>query len=159
MYKQTPPPATVWRAIDAWLSVAYAGSAPREVSALLDTLRRQEPGLRFESSVFERSNGEPPTRYALRLGNRLYPFMKLVIERLPARNTWLFTADTHDRHICPAPGDPEHEAFTGLMAHNRALAATIEDMWRAQGIDTFRGFLGDDLARRREERLADRAKA
>jgi hypothetical protein len=45
------------------------------------------------------------------------------------------------------------------MAHNRALAAKIEDAWRAQGIDTFRGFLDDDLARRRGERLSDRAKA
>lgn len=159
MYKGTPPPATVWRAIDTWLLIAYEGSVPHEVSAMLNTLRLHDPGAMFESSVFERGVGEPPTRYALRLGNRAYPFMKLVIERLPTRDTWLFTADTHDRHICPAPDDPEHAAFTDLMAHNRALAAKIEDAWRAQGIDTFRGFLDDDLARRREERLSDRAKA
>ncbi len=159
MYKGTPPPATVWRAIETWLAIAYEGAAPHEVSALLDTLRRHDPAAMFESPVFERGAGDPPMRYALRLGNRAYPFMKLVIERLPTRDTWLFTADTHDRHICPAPGDSEHGAFTELMDHNRALAAKIEDAWRAQGIDTFRGFLGDDLARRREERLSDRAKA
>jgi hypothetical protein len=159
MYKETPPPATVWLAIETWLAIAHEGAAPPEVSALLAALRRHDASVMFESPVFERGAGDPPTRYALRLGNRAYPFMKLVIERLPTRNTWLFTADTHDRHICPAPGDPEHGAFTELMAHNRALAAKIEDAWRAQGIDTFRGFLDDDLARRRGERLSDRAKA
>ncbi len=153
-----PPAAIIWRAIETWLAVAYGDAVPAQVVAHVASLRQCDPAQMLESPAFERTPEHDPTRYALRLGNRDYPFMKLVIERLPTRGAWFFLADTHDRHVCPAPGDPEHGAFTALMARNRAVAAAIEEAWRAQGIETFRGFLEDELARRREERASVRAK-
>ena len=84
----------------------------------------------------------------MRLGNRYYPHMKLVIQRASDGQTFLFRADTHDKHICPPAGTPEHAEFSGLMARNQEIAQAIESAWVEQGLPTFKSWLREDLARR-----------
>jgi hypothetical protein len=74
--------------------------------------------------------------------------MKLVIERSPDGAGHLFRADTHDRHIRPAPGSREEAAFRELMEFNQRLAQTIETAWEQRGLRTFKAFLREDLERR-----------
>lgn len=151
---ERPPRADVLRAIDAYLANAYDAGAPRPVAERVERLAAWPEGDFYGCPLFEREPGEDPQRYAFRLGNRHYPHMKLVIERLPTRGAWFFRADTHDGHVCPAPDDPEYGLFRELMERNRAVAAAIEDAWSREGLLTFREFLRRDLERRQAERAA-----
>ncbi len=87
-------------------------------------------------------------RYSLRLGNRVYPHMKLTIDRAPTGERHFFRVDTHDQHVRPPAGSPEEKAFAELMANNQHSVQAIEAAWEASGIPTFKTFMRDDLARR-----------
>lgn len=144
-----PSAATIRHAIEIYLAHAYDAPPPPPVAARVAAVRDTPDETIFDSPVLERRDEPERPRYALRLGNRDYPFMKLAIEWLPSRRRWLFMTDTHDQHVCPAPDDPERAPFMALMARNRAIAAEVEEAWRRAGIDTFRGFLAEELARRK----------
>ena len=146
---QKPTTSAVWQAIDAYLALAYDGPPPQVVRARLDTLRAAGPDNLLDCSTFEKQSDAEVTRYALRLGNRWFPHMKLVIERSPDGQGHLFRADTHDRHIAVAPDSREYAAFRELRENNEALAARIEAAWESGGLPTFKSYLRDDLARRR----------
>jgi hypothetical protein len=148
-----PSPSAVWQAIDAYLNRAYAGGkAPSAIAQRLETLKSSPPEEFFQSPVFERDDAKlEPTRYSLRLGNRAYPHMKLVIERSPDGRTHLFRADTHDRHIRPKPNSREYAAFTELMKMNQTLAEQIEADWAERGLSTFKSYLRRDLANRQQQ--------
>lgn len=142
------PVAQVWRAIDLYLGAAYPGPPPSPVRAKLDTLRSLKDEDFYASAVFERDSTTTPSKLSLRLGNRFYPHMKLTIERSPDKHGFLFRADTHDRHICPAAGTREYTAFCQLMENNQKLAQDIETLWAGEHLATFKTYLRDDLARR-----------
>jgi hypothetical protein len=139
-----PPAEDLDRAIALYLARAYDGPPPPRVAALVDAVREARGD--YASPAFERDGDD---RFALRLGNRAYPHMKLVVERLPRRDAWFFRADAHDQHVTVAPSDPDFPAFQELMARNRATASAIESDWEAAGLDTFRAFLRRDLDARR----------
>src|SRR5689334_15927656 len=124
-----PDPAVVWRAVDAFLNVAYGGPPPSAVRSRLETLRALDAGSFYDSAVFERRGDGPDARIFLRLGNRYYPHMKLAIERRPDRHGYLFRADTHDSHCCPATTSREYVAFRQLMELNQGVAQAIEAAW------------------------------
>jgi hypothetical protein len=143
---QKPSPEIVWRAIDSYLSVAYSSEPSATVRARLDALRNANDGEFFKG--FEDDKQDPPQRYCLRLGNRFYPHMKLVIERTPDGAGYMFRADTHDKHVRPAPNSKEYAVFCELMENNQKLAEQIDAKWEQAGIPTFKQYLKKDLARR-----------
>lgn len=142
-----PQASRLDRAIAIYQEHAYAGSdVPATVRDLLGKLR--SGGQDYASSQAFVKSGEP-AKLSLRLGNRFYPHMKLVLEPAPDGQSYLYRADTHDRHICPPAGHPEHAAFMQLRQDNQKLATEIEQAWAAEGFPTFRTYLERDLARRR----------
>lgn len=143
-----PASKQVWKVIDTYLALAYPGLPPSAVRSRLETLHSLSDADFFDSPIFEKDAPVHPTRYSLRLGNHFYPHMKLRIERSPDKHSFLFKADTHDKHICPAAGSREFDAFKQLMEHNEKLAQTIEAKWAEEGMPTFKTYLRDDLARR-----------
>lgn len=151
---ETPNPALVWKAIEVYLSHAYERSPSAAVRQRLDLLRAAPEESFFACTAFEATPKEEPTRLDLRLGNRVYPHMKMVIERAPDGRRCLFRADTHDRHILPAPGSREHDAFRQLTEQNQSIAGQIESAWESQGVPTFKSYLRGDLERRRREASA-----
>ena len=144
-----PSPLEVWHAIEIYLRDAYEGRPPPAVVSRLDRLRSSPAEVFFENEVIERNPEPDPATYSLRLGNRLYPHMKLVIERSPDDQGFFFRADTHDRHCCPQASDPEYEAFCALMAKNQRIAEAVEASWEREHVPTFKAYLRRDLARRR----------
>ena len=159
-----PAPAALWQAIGTYLRFAYDGdlanglpaNTPSPVRAKLQVLRATADAEVFESNVFEKDhapgtahNGQRPKRYCLRLGNRSYPHMKLVVDRAPDGKGYLLRADTHDNHVRPRPGSRDERPFLELMEKNRVCAEAIETAWEQQGLPTFKQFLRDDLARRK----------
>jgi hypothetical protein len=136
-----PAPADLWRAVEAYLEVAWGGPPPPAVAERLARLRAAEPAHLLDSDVFERS-GE---RLSLRLGNRSYPHMKLVIEP-SSSGTAQFRADTHDRHFLELLGSPGPE-LTALIARNHEVAREIEAAWQARGLRTSADHWREELAR------------
>lgn len=137
---ERPPPAAVWQAIEAWLAVAYEGRPPAPVAERLSALRSMAEAAFYECEAFER--GED--RYALRLGNRAYPHMKLVVVAAPDGQA-LFCADTHDRHFQDLIGSPDPR-LAELVARNETIARAIEDAWSARGLLTSRAYLREQAA-------------
>jgi hypothetical protein len=146
---QLPPPEVVMKAVAIFLEQAYDGPPPPHVQARVAELERPTPEPFYERAAFEREPRDAPQRYALRLGSRYYPHMKLVIERMPSHPQWFFRADTHDRHVQVDRSDPDWEPFQALMARNQEVAASIEAAWDRVDIGTFKRFLRRDLEARR----------
>ena len=145
---QRPDPATVFKAIDVYVKIAFpTGSPPASVGKRIETLRASQSAI-FDSAAWELDTPAETARYGLRLGNATYPHMKLVIERAPDGHAYLMRADTHDKHITVAPGSPEHAAFAQLMKRNQEIASAIESAWTAADIPTFKQYLRKDLERR-----------
>jgi len=140
---ERPAPAEVWKAIEAYLSVAYDGPPPRAVAERLARLRAADEVVFYECEAFE------PCRegHALRLGNRFYPHMKLVLEPAPG-GRFVFRADTHDRHFLDLV-DASQPGLQELIARNAATARAIEEAWSGCGIHTAREDLREQVARRR----------
>ncbi|MGE5608038.1 MAG: hypothetical protein ACM359_02185 [Bacillota bacterium] len=145
---EQPPPAEFWKAIDLYLKAAYTGEPPSAIRARLETLRSLPESDFYSSGGFERESTPNPNRLSFRLGNRIYPHMKLVIERTPDGKRYLFRADTHDRHACPQPGSREYAPFCKLMEMNQEIAQAIEAAWEREQLPTFKSYLKQDLARR-----------
>jgi hypothetical protein len=175
---QKPASATLWRAIGTYLRLAYEGDAagaggfpsgtPSAVRAKLQVLRATDERDLFDSNVFERDpgpaghahaasvqNGGRPRRYCLRLGNRNYPHMKMVVDRAPDGRGYLLRADTHDNHVRPKPGSRDEKPFLELMEKNRVVADAIESAWEQEGLPTFKRFLREDLERRKAAMAAN----
>ena len=144
---EKPEPAKMLRAIDIYLREAYGDTVPLTVGSQMAILNAWK-GPFFDAPVFAQDDYRNPTRYSMRLGNRQYPHMKLVLQLSPDGKRFLLKADAHDRHICPPEGAPEYGAFRELMERNQQLVETIEKAWAAEGLPTFKTFLREDLARR-----------
>lgn len=141
-----PKPIDVWRAVEAYLSAAYDAAPPSVVAERLSQLRATPEEAFYECAAFECCE----ERYALRLGNRFYPHMKLVVEAGPGGRA-LFRADTHDRHFLDLV-DPSDAKLVELMARNAAIARAIEEAWAACGLLTPREHMRSELARWRAGR-------
>jgi hypothetical protein len=143
-----PEPAEVWRAIDAYLKVAFSDAPPSAVRSRLETLRALSGDEFYDSAVFETQGEGAGSRKLLRLGNKFYPHMKMAIEKRPDRQGCLYRADTHDAHCCPAASSREYQAFRQLMELNQTVAQAIEAKWEREGLPTFKTYLKEDMARR-----------
>lgn len=146
---EKPDPAVVLRAIEIYIGIAFGANPPSAISAVVDRLRIHPRAEFYRSACFERPPDADPGRFSLRLGNRNYQHMKLVVERAPSGRGFLLRVDTHDLHACPDPGAGEYGSFRTLMALNRSLAQEIEAAWDREGLPTFKTFLKNDLERRR----------
>jgi hypothetical protein len=141
-----PAPTELWRAIDAYLAVAYEGAPPSPVAERLVKVRGMPASQLYDCDAFERADD----RYALRLGNRFYAHMKLVVEAAPSGRP-LFRTDTHDRHVLDLVGAGD-AGLQELVARNEAIARAIEDSWTALGLPTTRDYWRQEMARRRGPR-------
>ena len=149
MTRTTLAPAAFWQAVEIYLREAYDGAnIPKQVRDRLGELRTTAEDSLYEHGAFERDRTQPDGRIAIRLGNRVYPHMKLVVDTSPNGPWPLLCADTHDGHIAPAAGSPACEAFNRLMCLNAGIASRIETAWADAGLPTFKKLLKDDLARR-----------
>jgi hypothetical protein len=136
-------------AVETYMVIAYeAGSVPAAVRSRVETLCSAGAEDICDAAVFERDAASAGRR-KLRLGNRMYPHMKLVIDQSPDGRHYFFRVDTHDQHARPDAASPEYAAFLELMHVNQELAQKIEAAWDLAGLPTFKAYLREDLARRR----------
>ena len=142
-----PEPAQFHKAIDIYLAHAYPTAPPLTVRSMMNLLKTWA-GEFYASPAFARTGDPACPRLTVRLGNSAYPHMKLALEPAPDGQSYLFKADSHDKHLCPAQNDPDYGAFMDLRAKNQKIVEKIEGAWAQSGIPTFKTFLQADLAQR-----------
>lgn len=141
-------PSLLLEAVDIYLRQAFPQGRPadQDLLPLRAALTIEEALASFERPRAE--EGVPCQRFALRLGNPRYPFMKIVLQEYLVRGEFFFTVDTHDE-LRVDKSAPDLPAWQELREYNRALKAAIEGAWRAAGLPTFEDLreLSEELAK------------
>lgn len=141
---QLPTPEQIRLAVDLYLRRAYEGEPPESVRAFLPAPdMTPEDWLLGLSAECDPRNATLKTlrSSAFRLGNSVYPHMKLRISRPPNRPVFLFSVDAHDAMLQAKPGTPDHAMLQELKAHNARLVEAIHADWDAAGLPTERTYL------------------
>ncbi len=147
----------VRRAAEIYIAHAYPGTEPPESVARRMTWSPGESAAELlPKPPFERAGRVPGTQtpiYALRLGNRHYPHMKLQIQPWPNAAGMMLSVNTHDQIAGMDLGVSDNKAFKELQAQNQHIKEVIEQAWEAVGLPTFLQYLreyiesrGDDAA-------------
>lgn len=129
-------PAHVRRALNVYLMYAWpdgCGSTPNVTLEDLEGLNDLER--LFEKFERVEGGGGGLNRYALRLGNSRYPFMKFVVQEHLVIGEYFFSVDTHD-NLDIRPDNPEFLEWERLKSFNRRLKAEIEQGWERAELPT-----------------------
>jgi len=145
--RNLPEPAMLHKAIDIYLAHAYQTAPPLTTRSLLNLLKTWA-GDFYASPAFARTGDPNSPRLTIRLGNSVYPHMKLALEPAPDGQTYLFKADSHDKHLSPAESSPDYTAFMELREKNQKIVDKIEQAWADAGVPTFKTYLQADLQKR-----------
>ena len=129
-------PAHVRRAIELYMERAWPPSSattPRFDPKKLESLTTLEE-LFDQFEVVDRNRNDF-VRFALRLGNQRYPFMKFIVQEYLVAGEFFFSVDTHD-NIDVRPSTPDYEEWQTLKQFNRELKEEIEGSWAAAELPT-----------------------
>jgi CheY-like chemotaxis protein len=140
----------VQTAVDAYLSLAYDQASGGQSRAQLDLAPDAKPEevlARFQHDVVADGERGRCDRYWLRLGNRNYPFMKLLLQEHIVAGEFYFAVDTHDQ-LEIRSDFPDYEAWKQLQAFNRDLRRKIEERLMELGLPTSASI--EELCRRRK---------
>jgi hypothetical protein len=142
MAGNAPNISEVRAAIDLYLHHAFGDAElPHAVAAVVQQLRDVDDPTFLALPAWERDGAQPSCRYCLRLGNRFYPHMKLVLERRPDGLGYVLRVDGHDQHVLATPVGAACEAFHEVVRHDAEIARAIEAAWEQHGLTTLRGFI------------------
>jgi hypothetical protein len=148
-----PIPAHILqRAIDLYLSSAYPGGAlPPAAAPRVEPIRALDPSATVPEDLLERDVANSLPSYALRLGQPMYPHMKVVVEPAPGGGAagYLLRVDAHDRHLHAPANSPDAAWLASVRQSNKELSERIEAAWSAAGLPTFKDFLRQQLQARR----------
>jgi len=89
----------------------------------------------FHKEQVEAVPGYACCRYSMRLGNRNYPFMKLLLQEHLLAGEFFFAVDTHDQMEI-GPEFPDYEQWMAVRKFNCELKRRIEDSLEQAGLDT-----------------------
>lgn len=79
-------------------------------------------------------------KFSLRLGNRRYPFMKMVFQELLFRDCFFFSVDTHDE-LDIKETNPDYQEWLAIKSYNTELKKKVEEQWRQLDIPTLTDIL------------------
>ena len=79
-------------------------------------------------------------KYSLRLGNRRYPFMKVLFQELLFRDCFFFSVDTHDE-LDIKETTPDYQEWLAIRGYNAELKVAVEEAWQVAGIPTLTDIL------------------
>lgn len=128
-------PELLQKAIAVYQDFAYGGGRPRRpVDAPAGGAPESLLSM-FTKECVETIPGYPCNRYSLRLGNRNYPFMKLLLQEHLVAGEYFFAVDSHDQMEIK-PDYPDYDQWMAVRRFNRELKRRIEDGLEQVGIDT-----------------------
>ena len=131
-------PETVAAAIRLYQEVAYGTQSRARRAPDLSTMSGKDTEgvlALFQKEHVEPVPGYPCVRYSLRLGNRNFPFMKLVLQEHLVAGEFFFAVDTHDQMEI-RPDYPDYESWMAVRRFNRELKQRIEEVFDDHGLDT-----------------------
>ncbi len=125
----------VAEAVSLYLDLAYGSASSGRMPELnlpADATPEQVLGL---FSKDEQGGASPSSclRYTMRLGNRNYPFMKLLLQEHIVAGEYYFGVDTHD-DMEIKPDYPDYEAWMAVRRFNSDLKRKIEDSFCSSGL-------------------------
>ncbi len=119
------------KAVQSFLEQAWGDLAeshwPRKLP--IDVEDRDEV---IKSFVDERKRG-CMRKYSLRLGNRRYPFMKMVFQELLFRDSFFFYVDTHDE-LDISETTPDFQEWLAIRNYNAEIKKAVEKRWHEECI-------------------------
>lgn len=123
------------RAIEDYRDEAWTNGAPPP-PALLEHERDApvEEVLGHLQDETRREGDDRSRRYALRLGNARYPFMKLVLQEHLVEGEFFFEVDTHDGMFRLEGADAE--PLEELRRYNGEIKERVEARWDRDGLPT-----------------------
>lgn len=146
--------ATLEEAVRIYLEEAYSGAeSPEVVRSRLEWPERESLADLARGEMFERTppDADPADamRIRLRLGNRVYPHMKLGVDRIAETDDWVLVVDCHDAALLAAAPQGERNAVKALIEANSAVKGRIERRWTDAGLPTFEEYVRSHLPGRR----------
>jgi hypothetical protein len=141
-------------AISIFLRHAYPGGVPSESAAALLPPEGDfaiEPwmmGTMIERTPLEATYREIRTA-AIRLGNAVYPNMKLRLARAPKSDAFLLSVDSHDAMLEVPVGSPEEAMLEQLKTHNATVGQAIQTDWDQADLPTERNYMRLLIAQRK----------
>jgi hypothetical protein len=153
-----PSSESIRKAISIYLESAYAGTAiPESVHARMP----HEDGSSHKYLMGSGIERTPPSAveadvhsFAIRLGNKVYPHMKLRISR-PEAGVWIFTVDAHDVFLNVPKSSPDYEALEALKKENARLVSEIDTAWAQAGLPTEKSYLRKKIEQARARKLCE----
>jgi CheY-like chemotaxis protein len=125
----------VQQAITTYQDLAYGSGRPRRPIELPAGAGPDKLLAMFQKEQIETIPGHRCHRYSLRLGNRNYPFMKLLLQEHLVAGEFYFAVDTHDQMEIK-PDYPDYESWMALCRFNQDLKHRIESGFQRAGLDT-----------------------
>ncbi|MHC5062855.1 MAG: response regulator [Planctomycetota bacterium] len=127
----------VTTAVGLYLDLAYgsaSGGRMPELNLPPDAAPEEVLGL-FTQDAREEGSDSSCLRYTMRLGNRNYPFMKLLLQEHIVAGEYYFGVDTHD-DMEIKPDYPDYEAWMAVRRFNSDLRRKIEASFGSSGLPT-----------------------
>ncbi len=107
----------------------------------------------IERDFDRKPEGQKIRSFGLRMGNSIYPHMKLRITLPPKSNRFLFQIDSHDEVLTAPSSSADLAALEELKRHNASLVEQMVTSMDAAGLLTERGYLREGIARARRKQL------
>lgn len=127
--------AMVEKAVGIYQDLAYgSGRAQKHIEPPKEGLAEGVLAM-FHKEHVESVPGHGCCRYSMRLGNRNYPFMKLLLQEHLVAGEFFFAVDTHDQMEI-GPEFPDYEQWMAVRRFNRELKRRIEEGFEQAGLDT-----------------------
>lgn len=149
-----------WQAITSYLAIAYPDGVPERVvpdeSLFQPTRHIYQVLQRVFVDESHTENEIRCRRYTLRLGNYIYPHMKLVLAEFLEQGQFFFFVDAHDQ-LPIEPGSPEYPAWMRIKWTNAAVKELVERRWEYLGVPTLKS-LKEVVTRRATSRRTKRPK-
>lgn len=152
-----PTPEQIRLAVDVYLHLAYPGGTPARLAGRLPPAGAFAPQAWLMTDAAERSpdSGEFALvrSFALRLGNVLYPNMKLRLSRPPAEDVLLLSVDSHDGFLQAPAGSADHTELESLKQHNAAIVSAVNAEWDRMNLPTERTYLRQKIRQARNRQV------
>jgi hypothetical protein len=139
--------AAVTGRLPAWLIESGADVARGDLAAWLDSdaVERDPPG----------ASATAARAISVRLGNSVYPHMKLRMSRPPRHEELLFSVDSHDDFLT-AGAEADAGPLEELKRHNAELARAVHAGWAKAGVPTEGVWLRSKVAEAQQRRAGGR---
>ncbi|MFT7617803.1 MAG: CheY-like chemotaxis protein [Planctomycetota bacterium] len=138
MRLETVDASLIERAVSMFLDVAWGDLAEAHWPKSMDFSSGSRDEV-LRGFVDEKKRG-CMRKFSLRLGNRRYPFMKMVFQELLFRDCFFFSVDTHDELDIKAT-NPDYQEWLAIKHYNIDLKNKVEEVWRQAEIPTLTDIL------------------